>query len=151
MTQKVNKNTPRKRGAQLGNLNAFKHGLYAKPSHDTGNHKDRPAPAPPQSPATLADFSGLNTTAEARMIRVMLARHLEMRAAHPSTTPEETLTDLRVISFAVARFASLIRLQRNFQSEKDACYSENWMEEMLAKIDADSKDPDSPDGIIEDL
>lgn len=138
----MSKNKKKKRGAQIGNLNALKHGLYAKPDHPTSPHSasllDQPQP-----PATLAEFSNLNTTAEARMIRVMLARHLEMRAAYPSTTPEETLTDLRVISFAVARFASLIRLQRNFQSEKDVHYSENWMEEILAEIDADRKDLDT--------
>ena len=141
----------KKRGAQVGNLNALKHGLYAKPSHETGVHSEHPTAAPPQPPATLAEFSDLNTTAEARMIRVMLARHLEMRAAHPSTTPEETLTDLRVISFAAARFASLIRLQRNFLTEKEVHYSENWMEEILAEIEADLKDPDSPDGITGNL
>ena len=133
----MSKTKKKKRGAQVGNLNALKHGLYAKPSQPAADHS--PLPDPPE---TLTEFSGLNTLTEARMIRVMLARHLEMRKTHPPSTPEETLTDLRVTSFAVARLASLIRLQRNFLAEKDVIYSGNWMEELLAEIDADHEDPE---------
>jgi hypothetical protein len=134
----MSKSKKKKRGGQVGNLNALKHGHYAKPSHPA-----RACPPLPDHPQTLAEFSELDIDPEARMIRIMLARHIEMRKIHPPSTPEETLTDLRVTSFAVARLASLLRLRRNFLAEKDIIYSENWLEELLSEIDSDRITPNT--------
>ena len=107
----------RKRGAQIGNMNALKHGLYSQKLSAL-------------NPAALDEVSNGNVVTEIHMIRTMLARHLQMRQAHPPKSPEETLTDLRVISFAVARLASLIRLARHLPPE-DLPDSDDWMDNLL--------------------
>ena len=125
--------SPRKRGAQIGNTNALKHGIYAHHLNSL-------------TPSDLAGFSTNKTAEEIQLIRVMVSRHLQMRKNNPPRTPEETLTDLRVISFAVGRLASLMRLQRNLPDEENIAYSGNWMEELLNDLDSehditnDSKD-----------
>src|SRR5665648_13935 len=100
----MNKNK-RSRGGQACNHNAFKHGLYS-------------SRISPLSRETLANIDTGNIEEEIHIIRVMLSRHLKMRASQPPTSPEETLTDLRVISFAIARIASLLRLRKNMPSEE---------------------------------
>jgi len=116
MTEKVNKNIPRKRGAQFRNTNAYKHGYYSKRLNSF-------------TEKTLADLNNGNVEEEIHLVRTMIARHLEMRAANPSSSAEESLTDLRVISFAVARVASLMRLSRNLPA--DLPDSDDWMEDLL--------------------
>jgi hypothetical protein len=115
---------PRKRGAQIGNTNALKHGIYAQHLNSI-------------PPADLSSFSNNKTSEEIQVIRVMISRHLQMRKKNPSCSPEETLTDLRVVSFAIGRLASLMRLQRNLPDEDNVAYSENWMEELLKDIDSE--------------
>jgi len=124
---------PGKRGGQPHNTNALKHGIYSQ----------RLAAL---APAELTGFSTDHTTDEIQVIRVMIARHLKMRKEHPPQSSEETLTDLRVISFAVGRLASLMRLQRNLPAEDNIPYSENWLEELLNDLDSDHDYPhDSTD------
>ena len=122
----------RKPGAPVGNFNAMKHGLYS-------------SRLPILNKMPAEGVSSWGTEAEIEVIRVMLARHLQMRVANPPKTPEESLTDLRVISFAVARLAALIRLARNLPAEHEVAYSENWMEELMADILSEKDDPDQPD------
>ena len=106
----------RKRGAQPQNYNAFKHGLYSRDQK-------------PLNLEALNEISSGNIAQEIKVIRVMLSRHLEMRQSHPSTSPEETLSDLRVISFAAARIASLMRLYKNLPAE--AMDTQDWMDNLM--------------------
>lgn len=119
---------PRHRGAQPGNTNARKHGIYAQHLNSI-------------PPADLACYSNNKTSEEIQVIRVMISRHLQMRKKNPSRSPEETLTDLRVVTFAIGRLASLMRLQRNLPDEDNVAYSENWMEELLKDIDSERDHP----------
>jgi hypothetical protein len=123
-------------GAQLGNLNAFKHGFYSSNINQLSNE-------------SLTNVSTGNVEEEIEVIRIMIARHLEMRVANPPSSSHETLTDLRVISFAVARLASLMRLQRNLPAEEDIAYSENWMEELMDDIISEQDDPHDPTDLIQ--
>ena len=125
MTDEDNKNTPRKLGAQFRNTNAYKHGFYSKRLNSF-------------TEKTLADLNNDNVEEEIQLVRTMIARHLEMRATHPSSSAEESLTDLRVISFAVARVASLMRLSRNLPA--DLPDSDDWMDDLLG----DSQSDESP-------
>jgi len=128
--------SPRKRGAQLGNTNALKHGIYALHLNSL-------------TPADLTGFSTDHTADEIQVIRVMIARHLQMRKDHPPETSAETLTDLRVISFAIGRLASLMRLQRNLPAEESLAYSENWLEELLHDLDSEKNPPHEPTDFIQ--
>ena len=128
--------SPRKRGGQLGNTNALKHGIYAIHLNSL-------------APSVLAGFSTNKTAEEIQLIRVMVSRHLQMRKNNPPRSPEETLTDLRVISFAVGRLASLMRLQRNLPEEENNAYSENWLEELLNDLDSERGSPDEPTDLIQ--
>jgi len=126
----------RKRGAQIGNTNALKHGIYAHHLNSL-------------TPSDLAGFSTNKTAEEIQLIRVMVSRHLQMRKNNPPRSPEETLTDLRVISFAVGRLASLMRLQRNLPDDENIAYSGNWMEELLNDLDSERGSPDEPTDLIQ--
>ena len=106
----------KKRGAQPHNYNAFKHGLYSRNQN-------------PINLEALSEISSENIAQEIQVIRVMLSRHLEMRQSHPSTSHEETLSDLRVISFAAARVASLMRLYKNLPAE--AMDTQDWMDDLM--------------------
>jgi hypothetical protein len=115
-------NAPRKRGAQFRNYNAFKHGLYSK------RFKTLTTEA-------LADLNNDNVEEEIQVVRIMIARHLEMRLTNPPSSAEESLTDLRVISFAVARLASLMRLHKNLPAEIPD--EQDWMDDLLSDALAD--------------
>jgi hypothetical protein len=115
-------NAPRRRGAQTHNYNAFKHGLYSKRFS-------------PLSAEALANLDISNVEEEIQVIRIMIARHLEMRVNNPPSSAEESLTDLRVISFAVARLASLMRLRKNLPEELPE--SDDWMDDLLGDALAD--------------
>jgi len=108
--------SPRKRGAQFRNTNAYKHGFYSK-KLNTYTQK------------TLTDLNNDNVEEEIHLVRTMIARHLKMRASNPPSSAEESLTDLRVISFAVARVASLMRLSKNLPA--DLPDSDDWMDDLL--------------------
>jgi len=121
----------RKRGAQQGNTNALKHGIYAHHLNSLTS-------------ADLSGFSNRQTAEEIQVIRVMISRHLQMRKNNPPRSPEETLTDLRVVSFAIGRLASLMRLQHNLPDDENLAYSENWLEELLNDIDSEKNPPHEP-------
>lgn len=123
---------PRKRGAQVRNYNAFKHGLYSKRFK-------------PLTTKALADLNIGNVEEEIQVIRIMIARHLEMRVNNPPSSAEESLTDLRVISFAVARLASLMRLHKNLPAELPD--EEDWMDNLLG--DALAEFPNDPTDLIQ--
>lgn len=126
MSEYKNKhNSRRKRGGQNSNLNAYKHGFYSKRLRSL-------------STQALSELNEGNVEDEIQVIRLMIARHLEMRSSHPATSATESLTDLRVISFATARLASLIRLSKNLPVELPD--SDDWMEDLLE----DSLSDDSP-------
>jgi hypothetical protein len=122
--------SPRKRGAQPHNYNAYKHGLYSK-YLNTLNLE------------SLNQISSENIAQEIQIIRVMLKRHLEMRRTHPPQSPEETLTDLRVISFAEARLASLMRLYKNLPAEvgETTDWIDDIMNEPFGTLPSGSDDP----------
>ena len=82
---------------------------------------------------------------EIQVVRLMIARHLEMRAKHPATSAAESLTDLRVISFATARLASLIRLAKNLPVELPD--SDDWMDDLLN--DSLHEFPNDPNDFIQ--
>ena len=131
----------RKRGAQIGNLNALKHGHYSKKIYALDVD-------------AVAELLSHDLVEEARVIRAMLSRHLHMRQAQPPQSPDETLTDLRVISFAVGRLTSIVRLAHNLPPEEaESGYSENWMEELMDEILTESEGSDNPDepGFTNDL
>lgn len=109
-------NSRRKRGAQVRNLNAYKHGLYSKRLNAL-------------SLQSLAEVKEGSVEEEIQLIRLMIARHMEVRTRQPASSAEESLTDLRVISFAAARLASLIRLSKNLPYELSD--SDDWMEDLL--------------------
>jgi hypothetical protein len=113
------KGTARKRGAQTHNVNAIKHGLYSKRFQRL-------------SGTPLIDLQEADVEAELQLLRVMISRHLAIRAETPPLTPQESLTDLRVISFAVARLVSLLRLQKSIPA--DAGVTEAWLQDLLKKI-----------------
>jgi len=117
------KHPVRKRGAQTNNTNAIKHGLYSK-------RLQRLSGTP------IVDLQAADVEAELQLLRVMISRHLAVRADTPPLTPQETLTDLRVISFAIARLASLLRLQKNMPA--DAEVTEAWLQDLLKKFPGDS-------------
>jgi len=120
MTRKGNKkSTPRKRGAQSNNVNAVKHGLYSKRFQRI-------------SGTPIIDLQDVDVEAELQLLRVMISRHLAVRAEAPPLSPQESLTDLRVISFAIARLASLLRLQKNMPA--DAEVTESWLHDLLNRI-----------------
>jgi len=126
----------RKRGGQIGNTNALKHGIYAQHLNSL-------------SPADLSGFSNSKTAEEIQVIRVMISRHLQMRKKNPSRSPEETLTDLRGVSFAIGRLASLMRLQRNLPDDENLAYSENWLEELLHDLDTERDSPNEPTDLLQ--
>lgn len=137
MTSSPRKHGPsRKRGAQIHNYNAFKHGLYSKRFQRLTTE-------------ALADLNKGNVEEEIQVVRIMIARHLEMRLTNPPSSAEESLTDLRVISFAVARLASLMRLKRNLPAEEGVVYSENWMEELMDDIISEREDLDDPTDLLQ--
>jgi hypothetical protein len=117
MSEIKSKHSPRrKRGAQFRNFNAYKHGLYSKRLANL-------------SPQALSELNEGNVEEEIQVIRLMIARHLKMRVTQPAASAEESLTDLRVISFATSRLASLIRLAKNLPVELPD--SDDWMEDLL--------------------
>jgi hypothetical protein len=117
MSEFKSKHNPRrKRGAQFRNANAYKHGLYSQRLKALSSQG-------------LTDMNDGNVEEEIQLVRLMIARHLEMRVKHPASSAEESLTDLRVISFATARLASLVRLARNMPAELPD--SDDWMEDLL--------------------
>ena len=116
---KSNHKSRRKRGAQFRNPNAYKHGFYSKRLKSL-------------SQKTLAELNEGNVEEEIQLVRTMIARHLEMRTTHPTSSAEESLTDLRVISFAVARVASLMRLSKNLPVELPD--SDDWMDDLLNDV-----------------
>jgi len=133
---KITPSSHRKRGAQLGNTNALKHGIYA-------HHLNSLAPS------DLTGFSNTKTAEEIQVIRVMISRHLQMHKNNPPRSPEETLTDLRVVSFAIGRLASLMRLQCNLPAEENLAYSENWLEELLHDLDSEKNPPHEPTDLLQ--
>ena len=128
------KHPVRKRGAQTNNTNAIKHGLYSK-------RLQRLSGTP------IVDLQAPDVEAELQLLRVMISRHLAVRAETPPLTPQETLTDLRVISFAIARLASLLRLQKNMPA--DAEVTESWLQDLLKKFPGDSTQMEK--GVIDEL
>ena len=75
----------------------------------------------------------------------MIARHLAMRGKNPASSAEESLTDLRIISFAVARVASLMRLSKNLPA--DNLDSQDWMDDLLGN--ALQEFPNDPNDLLQ--
>ena len=124
--------SPRKRGAQTNNTNALKHGFYSK-RLNTLTEK------------ALSQINTGNVEEEINLVRTMIARHLAMRGKNPASSAEESLTDLRVISFAVARVASLMRLSKNLPA--DNLDSQDWMDDLLGN--ALQEFPNDPNDLLQ--
>ncbi len=89
----------RKRGAQPGNSNAFKHGLYSACFSKTENE-------------LLANLSPESFTEERELLRVAMKRALEELSKQPDLTLAESFAALRTFSLAAA---VLERLHRSEQ------------------------------------
>lgn len=89
----------RKRGAQLGNHNAFKHGFYS----DQFNLAER---------VNLSQIKNTDLTNEIEVVRVQILRYLEAETAALNQIDYETrLQALRTVSLAAESLTRLIRTQ----------------------------------------
>lgn len=89
--------SPRRGGAQPGNANALKHGLYSR------HHPPFDRKALQQVP--VADLQG-----EIDLTRLFLQRYLAS-LDHASPDPETWRRALLTVNFTVAQLASMVRLQ----------------------------------------
>ena len=90
----------RRRGAQVGNSNAIKHGLYARRFPTIEGYPAH------QDPEGLAST---DCTAEINMIRLLMRRLVEK--SDPNASISETIEILRTLSVASLCLARLIRVQ----------------------------------------
>ncbi|MBI5840931.1 MAG: hypothetical protein HZB19_12595 [Chloroflexi bacterium] len=89
----------RKRGAQLGNRNAFKHGFYS----DQFKQAER---------INLSQVQNTDLTNEIELLRVQIRRYLEAETVALNQIDYETrLQALRTVSLATESLTRLIRTQ----------------------------------------
>jgi hypothetical protein len=89
----------RKRGAQLGNSNAFKHGLYSASFSESENE-------------LLSSLSVQSFNDERELIRVVMRRAMEQLSRQQSLTLEESFSALRTFSLAAAVLERLHRSEK---------------------------------------
>ncbi len=90
---------PRKKGAQPGNNNAFKHGFYSTIFKE-------------EERRILSEVPLTDLTAEIELIRVTIKRFLEALAASRAELDFETqLTALRAVNLSAQSIATLLRAQ----------------------------------------
>ncbi len=98
---------PRKRGAQPGNKNAYKHGFYAK--YFT-----------PFEIKALSDIPLNDMTNEIGLLRVHVDRFMQSYITSlDKLNSEERLAALRTITLAVGRIASLGRILSSAEKNRD--------------------------------
>ena len=111
----------RRRGAPLRNLNALKHGFYAR-KYRTSDLED------------LADckFSGLKE--EMTMLRVFMRGVIEQSGSTPSSAGslEESIEVLRVLSLAAASLTRMARTQKYLDGGGQTL---EGLSELLAQVD----------------
>lgn len=88
----------KKRGGQLGNKNAFKHGFYSEQYKQIEREK-------------LLQIEGADLTAEIELIRIQLSRYLEAESTLNNIDYETRLQALRAVSLAVECINRMIRTQ----------------------------------------
>ncbi|MBI3175677.1 MAG: hypothetical protein HYZ25_18300 [Chloroflexi bacterium] len=98
----------RKRGAQFGNRNAFKHGLYS--AHFKQAERER-----------LSRIQGTDLSNEIGLIRVDILRYLEAETLAAGQIDYETrLQALRAVSLAAESITRLVRTQLLLNSDPPA-------------------------------
>jgi len=142
----VNHKRSRKRGGQSGNHNALKHGFYSSRLNPLRATVGASPASPGVAPVNAEVPNVQDIDNEISLIRTLISRHLELRQAHPAASPEESLTDLRVISFSVARLTSLVRLRANSPADslaKSAQIGKNddWLRDIMEEF---PHDPNAP-------
>ena len=100
----------RKRGAQPGNRNALKHGLYSTPFR-----RDESA----RLESAHADF----LDAEQDLLRVILLRASASLKENAHMSADQHLQALRLITLAIGRLQSLYRLRRSASLDSPAFVS----------------------------
>jgi len=93
----------RNRGAQRGNTNALKHGLYTR----TFRHSE----AARLEAALEGAFKD-----ETELLRVLILRTMASLKENPPATPKEHLFALRQVTLAVGRLQSMVRTRRASQT-----------------------------------
>jgi len=93
----------RSRGAQPGNTNALKHGLYTR--------SFRCLEAARLEGALPGKFED-----ETELLRVLILRTMSSLKENPPATPKEHLFALRQVTLAVGRLQSMVRTRRASQA-----------------------------------
>ena len=89
-----------KRGAQLGNDNAVKHGFYSAAFKD-------------EEARLLDESQSADLTAEIELIRVMNMRYLEsLKNSAEPLDPETQLSALRAVTLSAQAIIGLLRIQK---------------------------------------
>jgi hypothetical protein len=127
---------PNKRGGQLNNKNAYKHGFYSKYfSAFEGK--------------ALSDIPVTDTTNEVGLMRVQIDRFMQVYTASLDKLDfEQRLAALRAVTLAVGRIASLERIQSSAGKNLDQYNEftklfENIPEDVLKELEQ------NPDGTID--
>jgi hypothetical protein len=127
---------PKKRGGQLNNKNAYKHGFYSKYfSAFEGK--------------ALSDIPVTDTTNEVGLMRVQIDRFMQVYTASLDKLDfEQRLAALRTVTLAVGRIASLERIRSSAGKNLDQYNEfrklfENIPEDILKELEQ------NPDGTIE--
>ena len=108
----------RQRGGQPGNLNALKHGFYAKTFKKTETDD-----------IECMDGQGLEN--EIDMMRIITRRFLEL--AQKANTMQESATVLNTLGMASVRLASLLRVQNLLKGDMKAKVMDD-LEEALREV-----------------
>jgi len=121
---------PKKRGGQLNNRNAYKHGFYSKYfSAFEGK--------------ALSDIPVTDTTNEIGLMRVQIDRFMQVYTSSLDKLDyEERLAALRAVTLAVGRIASLERIQSSAGKNLDQYNEFMQIFESMEEIPEDELDYD---------